>query len=153
MCQEKNHSYTNTTLTLLWCRHNKEGHIILKMRGITKIQKNTSLVYVHLKMFQGYDTYRVIIKNKWRSMPPNKFIIESKWVFKKKRDSQFRARLVVRGYIQIPGVDLTNNYSPVVTDITLCVILCVASRRSIKHKSGVRPYKKDSMMWYIQGIN
>ena len=123
MCQKKNHLYTNNTLTLVCCRHHKDGHIVFKMRGITKIQKNTSLVYVHPKQIQGYDTYRVLIKNKWRSMPPNKFIIESKWVFNKKIDSQFRARLVIWGYTQIPGVDLTNNYSPVITDVTLCVIL------------------------------
>ena len=56
-------------------------------------------------------------------MPPNKYIIESKWVFKKKRDKKSRAHLVVCGYTQVTGVDFTNNYSPVVTDITLCVIL------------------------------
>ena len=56
-------------------------------------------------------------------MPPNKRITESKWVLKKKIDIKFRARLVVWGYNQIPGVDFTNNYSPVVTDVTLYVIL------------------------------
>ena len=40
-------------------------------------------------------------------MPPNICLIESKWVFKKKRDGQFRAHLVVWGYTQIPGVDFT----------------------------------------------
>ena len=56
-------------------------------------------------------------------MLPNKHIIESKWVFKKKIDIQFRARLFVRGYTHITGVDFTNNYSPVVTDVTLCVLI------------------------------
>ena len=56
-------------------------------------------------------------------MLPNKHIIESKWVFKKKIDIQFRARLFVRGYTHITGVDFTNNYSPVVTDVALYVIL------------------------------
>ena len=35
------------------------------------------------------------------------------------------ARIVVRGYTQIPGVGFTKNYSPVVTDVTLCIILLV----------------------------
>ena len=123
MCHDKNHLYTNNTLTLVCCSHHTEGHIIFKMRDITNIQKNTRLSCVHPKQIQGYDTYRVLIKPKRRNMPPNKRIIESKWVFKNKRDSQFRARLFVRGYTQTPGVDFTNNYSPVVTDVTLCVIL------------------------------
>ena len=56
-------------------------------------------------------------------MPPNRGLVDSKWVFRKKSDSRFRARLVARGHNQIPGVDFTQNYSPVVTDVTLCVIL------------------------------
>ena len=60
MCHYKNHLYTNNTLTLVCCRHHTEGHIIFKMRGITKIQKNTRLTYVHPKQIQGYDTHRVL---------------------------------------------------------------------------------------------
>ena len=56
-------------------------------------------------------------------MPPNRYLIESKWVLKTKRDVLPRARLVERGYTQILGVDFTNNYLPVVTDVTLCFIL------------------------------
>ena len=36
---------------------------------------------------------------------------------------RFGVRLVVGGYTQIPVVDFTENYSPVVTDVTLRVIL------------------------------
>ena len=56
-------------------------------------------------------------------MPPNRRLIDSKWVFKKKIYGRFRARIVARGYTQIPGVDFTENCSPVVTDVTLCAIL------------------------------
>ena len=56
-------------------------------------------------------------------MPPNRCIIDSKWVFKKKRYGRFRVSLVARGYTQIKGVDFTKNNSPVVTDITLRVII------------------------------
>ena len=37
-------------------------------------------------------------KPKIINMPPNIHLIDSKWVFKKKRDGQFRACLVARGY-------------------------------------------------------
>ena len=56
-------------------------------------------------------------------MPPNRCLIDSKWVFKKKRYGQFRALLVGQGYTQVPGIDFTKNCLPVVTDVTLRVIL------------------------------
>ena len=56
-------------------------------------------------------------------MLQNRRLIDSKWLIKKKRYSQFRAGLVARGYTQIPGEDFTKNYSPVVTDFAPHVIL------------------------------
>ena len=56
-------------------------------------------------------------------MPSNRCLIDSKWVFKKKIYGQFRACIVTQGYTQIIGVDFTKNCSPVVTDVTLRVIL------------------------------
>jgi len=50
-------------------------------------------------------------------------LIGSKWVFKEKRDSRFRAELVCMGYSQIPGVDFSDNYAPVGNDITFRVIM------------------------------
>ena len=70
----------------------------------------------------------MINKGVWReskrgNMPPNRRKIDSKLVFKKKRGGQFRARLVAWGYTEITGVDFTKTYSPVFTDVTLCIIL------------------------------
>ena len=62
-------------------------------------------------------------KPKRRNIPPNRCLIDSKWVFKKKRNGRLRARLVERGYTQIPGVDFTYKYSPVVNDAKLHAIL------------------------------
>ena len=42
-------------------------------------------------------------------MPPNRHLIDSKWVYNKKRDGQFRAHLVAHRYAQIPGVEFTKN--------------------------------------------
>ena len=64
-------------------------------------------------------------KPKRKHMPPNIYLIDSEWVFKKKRDGQFRAGLVAQGYAQITGLDFTENYPPVVTDVTLRVILLI----------------------------
>jgi hypothetical protein len=40
-----------------------------------------------------------------------------------KRNGIFRARLVACGYSQIPGVDFSENYSPVVNDITFGLLI------------------------------
>ena len=56
-------------------------------------------------------------------MPPNRRLLDSTWVFKKKRNGIFRTHLVVQRYIQVPGIHFTDNYSPVVTGSTLPVIM------------------------------
>ena len=49
-----------------------------------------------------------------------KNIIGSKWVFKKKVEVdgsiRFKSRVVSKGYMQIPGIDYTERYSPVASD-------------------------------------
>ena len=50
---------------------------------------------------------------------PNWHLNDSKWVLNKNIDGQYRSFVVAQGYTQIPGVQFTNNLSPVVTDATL----------------------------------
>ena len=40
-----------------------------------------------------------------------------------KRDNTHRARLVALGYSQIPSVDFTENYAPVINDETIKLVL------------------------------
>jgi len=49
--------------------------------------------------------------------------INSKWVFKTKRNGIFRARLVACGYSQIPGVDFQESYALVINDVTFQILL------------------------------
>ena len=53
-----------------------------------------------------------------KKIPSNKRLIGNKWVFKIKRDGTYRARLVVLGCSQIPGVDYTDNFAPVAHDVS-----------------------------------
>ena len=62
-------------------------------------------------------------KFKRSDMPINRRCVKSKWVFKVKRNGVFRARLVACGYSQIPGVDFTENYAPVINDVTWRIML------------------------------
>ena len=70
----------------------------------------------------------MIRKGVWRitkkaNVPQNRRLIGSKWVFKVKRNGVFRARLVALGYNQIPGVDYTDNFAPVINDVTYRLVL------------------------------
>ena len=60
-----------------------------------------------------------------KAMPVGCCCVKCKWVFKVKRNGVFRARLVACGYNQIPGVDLTENYSPLVNDVTFRLLLLI----------------------------
>ena len=50
-------------------------------------------------------------------------LVGCRWVFKVKRNGVYHARLVAKGFSQIPGVDFTDNYSPVVNDVTFRVVV------------------------------
>lgn len=62
----------------------------------------------------------------------NANLITSRWVFKKKIDSEgrvdHRARLVARGYKQIPGVDFEETYAPVVRMSTIRLLFAVSAQ-------------------------
>jgi hypothetical protein len=79
-------------------------------------------------------------KNKvWRKikrsqMPPGRRCVKHKWVFDIKRDGTFQARLVACGYSQIPGVDFTGVYSPVVHDATFRIMLVAELKWKLKSK-------------------
>jgi hypothetical protein len=57
----------------------------------------------------------------WELVEPveGRKLIGCKWVFTKKYDengdvTKYKARLVAQGFSQIPGIDFTDNYAPVV---------------------------------------
>ena len=57
-----------------------------------------------------------------QDIPEGRKLIGSKWVFKKKKNGIYRARLCALGYNQVPGIDYTDNFAPVVNDITLRLV-------------------------------
>ena len=68
------------------------------------------MAYFNPRGIQGHDKQGVCRKHKRINMPPNRYLIDSKWVFKNKRDGRFRARLVPWGYTQITGVLITSGH-------------------------------------------
>ena len=69
----------------------------------------------------------------WKLVPRPKHQkpIKSRWVFKIKRDqkgqiTRYKARLVARGFSQIPGVDFNETYAPVARYTSLRIVLAIA---------------------------
>ena len=65
------------------------------------------------------------MKVKIKDVPEGRKLIDSRWVFKIKRDGRMRARLVARGFTQVPGIDYKDNFSPVCNDVTLRMMLII----------------------------
>ena len=70
----------------------------------------------------------VEVRKVWRvidraSIPKGRRLVKSKWVFDLKRSGLFKVRLVACGYSQIPGVDFTESYAPVINDVSWRILI------------------------------
>jgi hypothetical protein len=75
------------------------------------------------KEFSDMKKRMVWVVMKKKDLPEGVRLLGAKWVFKKKKNGVYRARLVAKGYDQIPGVDYTENFAPVVNDVTIRTVL------------------------------
>lgn len=98
------------------------------------------------------EEYNSLIRNKtWElvDLPFGRKPISVKWVFKRKRDkftgTRYKARLVVRGFLQEKSIDFIENYAPVVKFVSLR-ILCASA---VKHNLSIDHFDVDSA--YLHG--
>jgi histone deacetylase 1/2 len=78
------------------------------------------------------DEYDALIRNHtWRLVPYKKGsnLIDCKWVFKIKRRSDGKGRLVAKGYKQRYGLDYEDTFCPVVKIATIRLVLSIAVSR------------------------
>lgn len=86
--------------------------------------------------------YKALIDNNtWEltTLPKGKRAIGSKWVYKKKLNSdgtidKYKARLTAKGYSQKEGIDFSDTYAPVVKYTTLKVLLSIATIQDLEIK-------------------
>ena len=68
--------------------------------------------------------------------PRNIFPVGSKWVFIRKRNEnnevvRYKARLVAQGFMQRPGIDYDETYSPVMSGITFRYLISLAAQKGL----------------------
>ena len=63
-----------------------------------------------MKSLQEHEVYDLVLIT---SVPKEKKIVGSRFVFKQMADNRFKARLVVQGYVQEPGIDFGKSFAPV----------------------------------------
>jgi hypothetical protein len=67
-------------------------------------------------------------------IPEGRRYLNNEWVFKSRRNGIFRARLVACGYSQVPGIDFTDSYAPVINDVSFRISLIGIMIWNIKTK-------------------
>jgi hypothetical protein len=84
-------------------------------------------VFKEIQQLLTTRTFYFVKRSKARKKP-----ISSRWVFKEKKNAEgkttkFKARLVVRGFQQVPGVDFTETFAATATPPTWRIILAIAA--------------------------
>jgi len=107
-----------------------------KHKGTFEVPKNYREAWNHPDKFQR-DKWREAInaefermnnrgvweKIKKEDMEPGRQCVKHKWVMDIKRSGRFRARLVACGCSQMPGIDFTEVYSPVINNISFRITM------------------------------
>jgi hypothetical protein len=75
-----------------------------------------------------YEIYVLARNGTWELMDllPGCKAVKSKWVFKLKVDGHYCAHLVAKGFMQIPGIDFDETFSPVTRFELLQMLLALA---------------------------
>ncbi len=98
-----------------------------------------------LRSLQENEVWQVVPK------PPNRKIVDSKWVYKVKTDAdgnleRYKARLVARGFTQVPGQDFDEIFSPVVRYDSMRLLLAISASKRWK------PRQLDVKTAFLYGV-
>lgn len=97
----------------------------------------TDAQFWKIAMLEEYDA--LMVNNTWTltDLPTNRKAIDSKWIFKIKRDadgnvSRYKARLVVKGCAQRKGIDFEETFSPVVRYSSIRYLIALAAKFNLE---------------------
>jgi hypothetical protein len=79
-----------------------------------------SAINKELKEMEKRGVWKIIDE---KNIPINCRCIKNKWIFKVKRNGIFLARLVACGYNQVPGIDFSESFVPVLNDVRFRIML------------------------------
>ena len=91
--------------------------------------------------------YQSLMENgTWQLVPPpaDRKLVSCKWLLRKKLNadgsiSRYKARLVARGFSQVPGMDYNETFSPVLRITSFRALLATAAQfRLLVHQMDVR---------------
>lgn len=97
-----------------------------------KMDQNwTNAMKEELTMIEKYQTWKLVER------PQDRKLIGVKWIFRTKLNpdgsvNKHKARLVVKGYAQVSGVDFSDTYSPVARLDTIRMLLVIVAQKSWK---------------------
>jgi transposase InsO family protein len=117
---------------------------------INHVQLLTALVYAAVANYRDPLSFREAMRSEhagdWREacqyemdalaknevwvlvyLPPGRKAVKSRWVFKRKADLRYRARVVAKGFTQIFGLDYDETFSPVARFESLRLLLALAA--------------------------
>ena len=69
------------------------------------------------------------------SLPAGRKAIDSKWVFKVKNtdgNTRFKARLVIRGFRQMQGIDFMETFAPVVRGESIRILMSIIAHEDLE---------------------
>jgi len=95
-------------------------------------QKQQWLEGIFSELQQLLTTQTFYFVKRSRAQKAGKKPISSRWVLKEKKDSEgnttkFKARLIVRGFQQVPGIDFKETFAATATLLTWRIILALAA--------------------------
>lgn len=99
---------------------------------------------VELNLLKENDTWEIC------DLPNGRKAIDCKWVYKVKRNvtgaiERYKARLVIKGYSQIQGIDYDETYSPVARYTSIRFLLAMAARYNM------HIHQMDAVTAFLQG--
>ena len=89
--------------------------------GAANAEEWTEVCQYEMDALWKNDTWELV------KLPPSRKAVKSRWVFRLKMDGRHHARVVAKGFMQIPDIDYDETFSPVAHFESLQLLLVLAA--------------------------